>query len=184
MPHSQTIARPYAKAAYEYAVASGKLEHWSVFLDTAGRFCTDEKVRVHLPERGFFAQLESWLNQYLGATRKNGLDRQERNFLRLLDAHDRMTILADIAREFRRLRYASKGICEARVHTAKPLNDTQLKKIRAFIARKTDKTVTITIKEAPDLLAGVRIEYDGLVIDQSARARIGEFARKLEESRK
>lgn len=184
MPYSQTIARPYAKAAYAYASDNGKLKSWSAFLESAERFCADEKVKVHLTERGFFAQLENWLDQYLTATRTSGLEQQERNFLRLLDAHERITILADIAREFRHLRNASEGICEARVYTAKPLHDEAVKRIRAFLAQKTDRKVTVTIEEAPDLLAGVRIEYDGLVIDQSAKARIAEFGRKIEESRK
>ncbi len=186
MSHARTIARPYAKAAYRYAVdkRSGEVEKWGFFLDTAARICADEAVRCHLSERGFFGQLENWIDRYLLTARKSGLTRQEKNFLTLLRAHDRMAVLGEIAREFHHLRHASEGICEALVHTAKPLDNEQIENIRAFLARKTGKKVAIETREASHLLAGIRVEYDGLVIDQSAKGRIAAFARKFEDSRK
>ena len=186
MSYARTIARPYAKAVYRYAVdeGNGEVKKWSFFLDTAARICGDEAVRRHLTDRGFFGQLESWIDRYLLNARKSGLTRQEKNFLTLLEAHERIAVLGEIAREFDHLRHASEGTCKALVHTAKPLDNEQIENISAFLARKTGKKVAIETREAPELLAGIRVEYDGLVIDQSAKGRIAAFARKFEDSRK
>lgn len=182
MSQSETIARPYAKAAFEQAGQNHR-ENWEAFLAAGASMLANESLINYLKAPGFYPEFTQWLDEYLTKNRGNALTQEEKNFLQLLHDNHRLAILPEIYQQFVHLINLEKGVCEAIVYTAQPLTTEQEKAIVKKLSEKTGRKVELLVKEDKDLLAGVRIEYNGLVIDQSTKGRIAQFARNLDDLR-
>ena len=60
----------------------------------------------------------------------------------------------------------------AHVRTAKKLDDAEIKRLKSMLEEKLSKTVELHIQEDPDLLAGLRIKINDMVLDNTARSRM------------
>ena len=181
MAQPQTIARPYAKAVFGLAENDADQQSWRQFLNAAAELAKTPKVMQHMHAPEFAVLIEQWLNEWLDQSRKQGVTDQEHNFLRLLETHDRFEVLPEIAEAFNELCASGHNSCIAHVKSAKALDDQAQKVLIEMLERKLGKSVTLEIEEAPELMAGVVIEYDGQVINQSLQGRLQQFARKLDD---
>ena len=181
MDESNSIARPFARAILANAKDGKVQQHWQQFLHTAKAVMQAPEVPEHLALPGFLAQLQGWLEQLLKKQRKQGISSEEHNLLRLLEEHDRIAVLPEIADVYDELLYAQSNTCMVRVISAKALTSDDENNLRRLMQKKTGREVVLEIHENPALLAGVVLEYDGLVIDQSLKGRIAEFAQKLDD---
>ena len=59
MAELSTLARPYAKAAFEYAAQAGQLQSWSDSLSTAGSVAQQASVVKLLSSPSFTAQQQA-----------------------------------------------------------------------------------------------------------------------------
>ena len=184
MSQSETIARPYAKAVYEKATAEEKTEQWQFFLTALAQVTGDAEFSKRLGAHGFLAEFQSWLEEFFQATRQSGLSSEEKNFLNVLHENNRLQVIPEIAQQFEVLLNEGKNRIPVTVYTAKSLTSAQKQSIIAFLKKKAQgRGLLLKIIEKPELIAGVKIEYDGMVIDQSIQGRITNFARKLEDLR-
>lgn len=181
MAESKTVARPYAKAILANASDGKAQQQWQQFLHTAKAVMQSPEVPEHLALPGFLSQLQGWLEQLLKKQRRHGLYNEENNLLRLLEEHDRIAILPEIADIYDELLYAKSDVCMVHITTAQALSSAEEKNLQILMQKKTGRDVVLDIHEDAALLAGVIIEYDGLVIDQTLRGRIAEFAQKLDD---
>lgn len=182
MSQFETIARPYAKAAFEQAGTKNR-NSWQAFLAAGAAMLADEDTAAHLKAPGFYDALTSWLDEYLQKKRGKGLYAEEKNFLHLLHDNHRLVVLPEIFEQYMHLVNLEGGVCQAVVYTAHALTDVQKKAIVKKLSEKTSRKVELDVREDSSLLAGVRIEYDGLVLDQSTKGRIAEFAQNLDDLR-
>ncbi len=183
MSQSETIARPYAKAVYRQAIAQDNAEQWQQFLHISALIAGEKSVSARLSAPAFYIKLQSWIEDAVFKQRKIALTKEEKNFINLLYENDRFSVLKDIAEQYDSLLNEAKGICRAKVYTAKPLTAEQASSIATALKEKINREVVLDVVEQEDLLAGVRIEYDGLVIDQTTKGRMAQFARKLDDLR-
>ncbi|UJF23971.1 F0F1 ATP synthase subunit delta [Suttonella sp. R2A3] len=182
MAQPKTIARPYAKALFALSSDdSAAQSQWQTFLDTAAEMAEDPEIMSSLNHPDFFAELQTWLNEWLKKARKNELSDQERNFLRLLEEHDRLVVLPEIAAVYTELCSTSQNTTIVRVLSAQAMDDKAQDALSKTMQERLGKAVQLEIEEDPELIAGVVIEYDGQVIDQSMRGRLQQFARKLDD---
>ncbi|MBR4725955.1 MAG: ATP synthase F1 subunit delta [Lachnospiraceae bacterium] len=73
------------------------------------------------------------------------------------------------------------NIAEAVVTSAVQLNDSQLSALKAKLEARSGKTVTIAQKLDPKVLAGIRVELEGVQLDGTLSGRLSGIGRKLEE---
>lgn len=179
MAHTETIARPYAKAILAQAATAEEQERWQVFLQAFSAMLSDPSMRRHLADSSVVTTLGGWLDEWLKKNRKQAISGQEQNFLRLIVKHDRLSAVPAIAMLYEKLLFQSKNICLASVTSAKPLQDGELAQIQKALVKKTGKAVELSTHVDETLLAGVYIEYDGQVIDQTMKGRIARFAHSL-----
>ena len=85
MAESKTIARPYAKAILANAKDGKAQQHWQQFLHTAKAIMQAPEVPEHLALPGFLTQMQGWLEQLLKKQRKQGINNEENNMLRILE---------------------------------------------------------------------------------------------------
>lgn len=182
MAQATTIARPYAKAIFELVEqdAQGQ-EQWKTFLSFGAELSLNQDAMQRINQPGFMTEMESWFNDWLKIQRGAAMTAQEINLLRLLEAHGRLPVLAQIMDEFVALCSKSHNAVIVQVTSASPLDSTVQKQLAETLAKKIGKEILLETKEDASLMAGVVIEYDGQVIDQSMKGRLTQFARTLDE---
>jgi F-type H+-transporting ATPase subunit delta len=102
--------------------------------------------------------------------------------LELLGQKDRLSLLEDIATAFDNLYKKAKGIKEASVISAVPLNDTLKDKILNKIKELTgSQQIKLTNEVNPDLIGGFILNMDDLRYDASVSGKLAKIKSKLVE---
>ena len=175
MADKSTIARPYAKAAFEVAGAA-RLGPWSQALDAAAVAVADPRVAALLGNpRVLPRQLADLVIDVAGGQ----LDEDGRNFIRTLADNRRLDCLPQIAALFEQLRAESEGTVDVTVTSAVPLTEAQRGELAAALERRLKRTVQLQCATDPQLIGGAVLRAGDLVIDGSLRARLRRIAYEL-----
>ena len=103
------------------------------------------------------------------------------NFLKLLCERDLLGEFAGCCEEFTRRYHADHGIAEAVVTSAVALTDEQMAALKDKLEKISGKTVTLTQKTDPTVLAGLKVELEGRQLDGTVKSRLDDLSRKLNE---
>jgi F-type H+-transporting ATPase subunit delta len=176
MADKSTIARPYAKAAFEEARDRKRLGPWSEALRTASSIVSDARVEALLGNpRVTPEELAALVNEIAGAQ----LDEEGRNFVRTLADNRRLALLPRISVLFDELKGEAEGIIDVTVTSAAPLDDAQQGKLAAALERRLGRTVRLQCATDPALIGGAVLRAGDLVIDGSLRGRLERIAYEL-----
>jgi F-type H+-transporting ATPase subunit delta len=176
MADKSTVARPYARAAFEEARDEKRLEPWSEALQVAAQVVVDPRVvellgNPHVtPEQ--LAQLVIGI-----AGPKFG--EHGGNFVRTLAANRRLAVLPEIAARFETLKDAEQGVADVTVTSAAPLAARQREELSAALERRLKRDVRLHYATDPGLIGGAVLQSGDLVIDGSLRTRLERIAYEL-----
>ncbi len=174
-----TLARPYALAAFEFALAEGTVPAWESMLALASLVTQDASVQRLLvnPEMSS-AQLVSLYCDVLAKC----LNPEMTNFIRLLAEYDRLSILPDIAELFSQYRTEQEKKIDVEVVSAVQLNDQYQKKLIDLLNKRLKRKVQLTCKTDPTLLGGVVVTAGDTVIDGSVRGKLDRMVKFISDS--
>jgi F-type H+-transporting ATPase subunit delta len=176
MADKSTIARPYAKAAFEEARDRKRLGPWSAALHTAAAVVSDSRVEELLGNpRVTPEELAALVIEIAGPE----LDEEGRNFVRTLADNRRLSLLPEISTLFDELKGEAEGVVDVTVTSAAPLDDSQRGKLAAALERRLGRTVRLQCATDPDLLGGAVLRAGDMVIDGSLRGRLERIAYEL-----
>lgn len=176
MADKSTIARPYAKAAFEEARDRKRLGPWSEALRTEAAVISDSRVEALLGNpRVTPEELAALVIDIAGAQ----LDDEGRNFVRTLADNRRLSLLPEIATRFDELKSEAEGVVDVAVTSAAPLDDSQLGKLAAALERRLGRSVRLQCATDPALIGGAVLRAGDLVIDGSLRGRLERIAYEL-----
>jgi F-type H+-transporting ATPase subunit delta len=176
MAYKTTIARPYAKAAFEEARADGGLAAWSDALHVAADVVGDARVQQLL---GNPHVTPEELAQLIVGIAGERLGEQGRNFVLTLADNRRLECLPEIATLFDELKDAAQGVADVTVTSAVPLNEAQQGRLREALARRLKREVRLHCATDPSLIGGAVVRAGDLVIDGSLRARLERMGYEL-----
>jgi F-type H+-transporting ATPase subunit delta len=103
------------------------------------------------------------------------------NFLRVLNDHDRMTLLPAILFQAKELRDRRARRLPVFLHSAVPLADDQVERVRQTVRERLNLEPLIENKVEPDLLGGILLRVGDWVFDGTVRTRIQELGKQLIE---
>lgn len=176
MADNNTIARPYAQAAFEVARADDALARWYDSLEIAGALMRDGEAVEFLgnPSLSDAHRLEflTGLFDKAGATLLAGGDSKGTNFLKLLLEYDRVDVLPEIAERFNALKDEVENTVEVTVTSAAPLTDERLAAIGKALEARFGRKVDLETQVDEELIGGAVIRAGDVVIDGSLRARL------------
>lgn len=185
MAEKVTIARPYAKAAFEYAREQNALGRWSDTLATASSVVADERVAKLLSNPrvtsdqlvGLIADIAAQGSANgAGSTTGNGLDEHGRNFLDMLAQNRRLGLLPQIAAIYEVLRAEVENIADVQVTSAIPLSDAQRQRLAKALQLRLKREVRLHCAVDTSLIGGAIVRSGDLVIDGSLKARLERLA--------
>lgn len=171
-----TIARPYARAAFEYAREAGAIEQWSAMLSLLANIVSDPQMQylLHNP-KVTGEQLEEII---LGIGDK-GFAETGRNFIRILIESERLEYAPDITGMFEARVAEAEGRLDVEVVSAYDLDDNQKQAISGAMAKRHDKKIGISSRVEETLIGGAIIRAGDSVIDASIRGRLTQLKNEL-----
>ncbi|AEJ07478.1 ATP synthase delta chain [Stutzerimonas stutzeri] len=176
MINTQTLARPYAKAAFEFASAAGKTDTWSKMLNLAAIAVEVPEVAALLndPRLSSESKLQG-LVRLLG----DDVDEAFRNYVQTLGENNRLSVLPTVWELYEDIKAQAEKTLEAEVETAFELSNAQLQTLAAALSKRLDRTVNLQQAVNPALIGGVLIRAGDVVVDGSVRGKLSQLAESL-----
>ncbi|HFH1361624.1 TPA: F0F1 ATP synthase subunit delta [Shigella flexneri] len=163
-----TVARPYAKAAFDFAVEHQSVERWQDMLTFAAEVTKNEQMAELLS--GALAP-ETLAESFIAVCGEQ-LDENGQNLIRVMAENGRLNALPDVLEQFIHLRAVSEATAEVDVISAAALSEQQLAKISAAMEKRLSRKVKLNCKIDKSVMAGVIIRSGDMVIDGSVRGRL------------
>jgi F-type H+-transporting ATPase subunit delta len=173
MAELSTLARPYAKAAFNYALAASDLAGWQQQLDTLAAVMGTEKISAALGSPSLTsAQQCALLVQVCGEE----ISAQCRNFLRILADNKRLILLPEINAQFRLLKTQQEKTVDVAVISAFALDSQTETTLATALAASLQRQVKVNTVVDQTLIGGVVVRTGDVVIDNSVRGRLNKLA--------
>lgn len=170
-----TLARPYARAAFEAAHAAASMDAWSQALAFAVQVAADPRVaQLDTDPRVLPAQLVA-----LHLPQGQPADAPFGRFLGELAEHRRLALLPEVAGLFEHYKRESESQLLVKVTSAMALDAAQAERLKAALKRRFKREIELETAVDPALLGGAVIDTGGEVIDGSARGRLERLANTL-----
>ncbi|MBS0055397.1 F0F1 ATP synthase subunit delta [Yersinia sp. Marseille-Q3913] len=171
-----TVARPYAKAAFDFAVEHQAVERWQNMLAFTAQVTRNEQIAELLSG----AVAPETMSKTFIAVCGDQLDEPAQNFIRVMAENGRLLVLPEVLEQFIQLRASLESTVDVEVSSASPLNDEQLAKIAAAMEKRLSRKVKLNCKIDKSVMAGVVIRAGDMVIDGSVRGRLERLADVLQ----
>jgi F-type H+-transporting ATPase subunit delta len=171
-----TIARPYAKAAFEYAGDAKALAEWSRGLEAAAEIVADPRVSALSTSPSLSAADLAGLVTDLGGANLNGA---MQNFVRVLAENHRLLLLPEIAAQYEELRAAVENTVDVEVTSAVALDAAQSENLKRALNTRLKRQVRMQNSVDSSLLGGAIVRAGDLVIDGSLKGRLERLATEL-----
>ncbi len=176
MAENVTIARPYADAAFELAKGADALGPWSEALERLAFIVADPDMRPCIGDPNL---TEDRLYGLVVEVAGDGLNQEQKNFVRLLVENERLTVLPEIRDLFVSKKNEHEGVKEVDVTSAFQMDDATLASLKSELETRFKGKLNITVRIDPELIGGVRIAVGDEVIDTSVRGKLANMAAAL-----
>ena len=168
MAEPSTIARPYAAALFQTTTAAdgaqlvAQLDALAGIAGDAGlrQFAADPKVTDE--------QVFGVVSGIAGAD----LSPKLRNLLSTVIENGRLSVLPEIASQFRTLVNDRGGVADAQVVSAYPLDAAQQADLAKVLEKRFGRKLTVSVTVDSSLIGGVRVSVGDEVLDTSVVARL------------
>lgn len=148
-----TVACPYAKAAFDFAVEHQSVERWQDMLAFAAEVTKNEQMAELL----FGALAPETLAELFIAVCGEQLDENGQNLIWVMAENGCFNALLDVLEQFIYLRAVSEATAEVDVIFAAALSEQQLAKIFAAMEKRLLRKVKLNCKIDKFVMAGVII---------------------------
>lgn len=171
-----TLARPYARAAFDLADKSSALEAWRDALALAAEVVETESASRLINHPKIQAdQILSLFSEVLGSHASESF----KHFLGVLMHYRRLPLLPEIYAQFETLRRSSEQRLKVHVTSAIELDAGQREKLATRLQQRFGAEVDMDTEVDAELLGGLVVRAGDRVIDASLRDRLEQLGRQL-----
>jgi F-type H+-transporting ATPase subunit delta len=171
-----TIARPYAKAAFETALPARAFAQWSAGLNVVAEIVVDPRVTelVKNPELAAPSVAD-----FIIGVAGDKLDANMQNFVRVLAENHRLLLLPEILAHYEVMRADIENTVDVEVISAVKLDPAQADKLAGALNTRLKRRVNMHNSVDASLLGGAVIHAGDLVIDGSVKGRLQRLRTEL-----
>ncbi|HKY93442.1 MAG TPA: F0F1 ATP synthase subunit delta [Nevskiaceae bacterium] len=176
MADFSTLARPYAKAAFELARDSNRFAEWGKTLSALAAAVKMPEVSGFIGHPALFkGDLADVLSKALGDT----LGTEGTALLKLLVENNRLMVAPAIAEQFEALRAEAESRIDVEITSATEIPPRQKEQLADAIGKRLSRDVVVSWKTDESLLAGAVIRAGDLVIDGSVAGELEKLSTAL-----
>jgi len=176
MAELSTLARPYAKAAFEFAVDASDLQGWASCLATSAAVTQHAAVvKLLRSPSSTLIQQAATIIDLCG----DDLNATGQNFITILSENRRLTLLPQISHQFEVMKANREKAVDVDVAAAQPLDAQQQQMLSDALSNKLQRKVNMQVSLDKSLLGGAVIRAGDTVIDGSIRGRLTKLAESL-----
>jgi F-type H+-transporting ATPase subunit delta len=140
----------------------------------------DSRVQACISDPKVSAQqLEGLVLGVVGDKFSAQVEGAARNFVQVLVQNSRLDLMPLIRAHFEALKREKEGVLEAKIISALPLSDEQIKQLVAQLEAKHQRKVTVQVETDASLIGGVKIVVGDKVIDATVRGKLDAMAASL-----
>ena len=200
----ETIARPYARAAFATAQQAQQVQDWFEFFCELERFIRSKQLVDTLKnptisrkdKMSLFLSLfakaggreqtageqtagEQQITSAATSAATSELKQPQKNFLAMVLANRRVEYLPAMKELFNLMKLAAENTINVQVTTAYKLEEKEKSNIAQLIGKLTDKKADIIEEVDASLIGGVIIEWDGKTMDHSIKGKLDKLRTNL-----
>ncbi|MBF7074638.1 F0F1 ATP synthase subunit delta [Glaciecola sp. MH2013] len=176
MSELTTVARPYAKAAFDFAVEQGDIANWQQMLAFASEVTNNETMKDILTS----AMSPEYLADLFNKVCADQLNTHGQNFISVLAENSRLAVIPHISILFDELKSDYDKEVNVDVTSATSLSEDQKVAMSAALEKRLARKVKLICSVDPTLVAGVIIKAGDTVIDGSVNSKLNRLSDALQ----
>lgn len=177
MAELTTLARPYAKAAFDQAKAENALASWSKSLALLVAIAEHAHVLALFSSPSLTSEQKS---DALIELTGDELSAHQQNFIRILSENNRLGLLKNIYELFELYKANQEKSVDVEVQSAYEISPELSASLITSLTKKLDRAVNLNTIINRDLIGGVVIRAGDTVIDGSVRGRLAKLTEALD----
>ena len=171
-----TLARPYAKAAFETALQDGALDKWSSMIALSAAVADQPEVSSILSSPSLSSdQIADAFIDVCG----DELDEKGKNFVDLLAENKRLVLLPEISSLFEALKAQQEMSVDVEITTAFEISSDVSNKLANALKDRLKREILLTTTVDKSLIGGAVIRAGDNVIDSSVRGKLSKLAESM-----
>jgi F-type H+-transporting ATPase subunit delta len=172
MAELSTLARPYAKAAFEFARDNDALAQWSETLNLAAQITQQQQVAQLLSSPSLTSgQMAETFGGLLG----DDLTTKAANFIGALAMNKRLLLLPYISEQFQALKAQQEQTVNVEVTSAFELSEAEAAQLTKALSANLSREVNLSSTVDTNLIGGVVVRAGDMVIDGSVRNKLAQL---------
>jgi F-type H+-transporting ATPase subunit delta len=168
MSELTTVARPYAIAAFDFAIEKSAIDKWQAMLVFAAEVAKNENMHHYMSGAVASDYVSDVFNKVCGEQ----LDENGQNLIKILAQNNRLLLLPEISTMFDELKIKHEKQINVDVTSATTLSDAQVVTLSAALEKRFDRKVQLNCSVDPTLIAGMVIKAGDTVIDGSVNSQL------------
>lgn len=176
MSELTTVARPYAKAAFDFAVEANAVDNWFEMLVFAAEVANNETIATYLSGG---ASVEQAQELFLKVCDEQ-LNSNGQNLIKVMAENERLLVLPQVAEQFGELKAEYEKEVTVDVRSAVELDAEQQKTLSAALEKRLARKVKLNCVVDDTLVSGLVIKAGDMVIDGSVRGKLDRLATTMQ----
>ena len=181
MSQLTTVARPYAKAAFDYAVEKSAVEknaidNWLAQLTFAAEVSKDATIYDYISGG---ASTEQAITLFLNVCGEQ-VDNEGQNFLKIMAENKRLLVLPQVLSKFADLKAEYEQPILVDVTSAVEITAAQITSLSAALEQRLARKVKLNCKVDASIISGLIIKAGDTVIDGSIQGKLNRLATTLQ----
>ncbi|QBG36261.1 F0F1 ATP synthase subunit delta [Litorilituus sediminis] len=176
MSELTTVARPYAKAAFDFAVEAKAIDSWLAQLTFAAEVAKDETIVGYLSGGASVEQAQALFINVCGEQ----VDSQGQNFLKVMAENERLLVLPQVLEQFVALKAEYEQEVTVDVTSAVEVTAEQKTTLSAALEKRLARKVKLNCTVDASIVSGLIIQAGDMVIDGSVQGKLSRLASTLQ----
>lgn len=176
MSELTTVARPYAKAAFDFAVEQNAVDSWLEMLVFTAEVAQNETMTAYLSGAASVEQAKELFINVCGEQ----LNEQGQNLVKVMAENERLLVLPQVVELFSQFKAEYDKEITADVTSAVELTAEQQTNISAALEKRLARKVKLNCVVDAAVVSGLVIKAGDMVIDGSVRGKLDRLATTMQ----
>ncbi len=176
MAELTTLARPYGKAAFQYAVGKNQLGEWSNMLAFAAQVAQAAELADVLDNPRLTVKQKA--DAFISVCADN-LSEEGKQFISLLAENKRLSLLPQISTLFEAYKAEQEKTVAVTVLSPYGLGENEISALSGALKSRLGRTISLQTEIDESLIGGTIVRAGDLVIDASVRGKLAKLTETL-----